>query len=288
RYLGKKGKLVLEFATVFGIYAAIIAYILGIGKSLSFLFFKNSSYTVLIGLLVGFIMSYLIWRGFRALKKYEKIGVSVILFLLIVIFFIFIKDVNPANLYYFNIGNVFLPFGVVLFALMSFHAVPELQMVLHKNEKLMKKALIIGTLIPIIFYILFAFVVVGFKGFVVIRPWGAQTIENMYGLYEEEMQKTGHKPTMMPTVIPEENLKKESSHIKGFTPEVFWLQKIKGDKKLALRPTSETLYTPMFALWVRSHRDLPLKLYQRGSVFRCDTKATRPLIRSREIIWIEG
>ncbi len=164
RYLGKKGKVLLEFATVFGIYAAIIAYILGIGESLSFLFFKDSSYTVLIGLLIGFIMSYFIWRGFRTLKKYEKIGVSVILLLLIVIFFIFIKDVNLTNLYYFNIGSIFLPFGVVLFALMSFHAVPELQMVLHKNGGLMKKALIIGTLIPIIFYILFAFVVVGFKG----------------------------------------------------------------------------------------------------------------------------
>ena len=31
-----------------------------------------------------------------------------------------------------------------------------------------------------------------------------------------------------------------------------------------------------------------MKLYQRGSVFRFDTKATRPLIRTREIIWIEA
>ncbi len=127
----------------------------------------------------------------------------------------------------------------------------------------------------------------GIKGFIIIRPWGTLTIENMYGLYEEELQKKGHKPTIMPSVIPESNLKKEASHIQGFTPEVFWLQTAKNEEKLALRPTSETLYTPMFALWVRSHRDLPLKLYQRGSVFRYDTKATRPLIRGREFNWIE-
>ena len=127
----------------------------------------------------------------------------------------------------------------------------------------------------------------GIKGFIVIRPWGALAIEKIYDLYEEELQKKGHKPTIMPSVISESNLKKESSHIKGFTPEVFWLQTEKGEEKLALRPTSETLYTPMFALWVRSHRDLPLKLYQRGSVFRSDTKATRPLIRGREFYWIE-
>ena len=125
------------------------------------------------------------------------------------------------------------------------------------------------------------------KGFMVFRPLAAITIENMFRLYEEELQKKGHKPTLMPLVIPEENLKKESSHVKGFTPEVFWLKEI-GKEKLALRPTSETLYTPMFKLWIRSHRDLPMKLYQRGSVFRFDTKATRPLIRTREIIWIEA
>ena len=124
------------------------------------------------------------------------------------------------------------------------------------------------------------------KGFMVFRPLAAMTIENMFKLYEEELQKKEHKPTFMPLVIPEANLKKESSHVQGFTPEVFWLKKI-GKEKLALRPTSETLYTPMFKLWIRSHRDLPMKLYQRGSVFRLDTKATRPLIRTREIIWIE-
>ena len=125
------------------------------------------------------------------------------------------------------------------------------------------------------------------KGFLVIRPWGAEIIENMYDLFENELKAKGHKPTFMPSVIPKKNLKKESSHIQGFSPEVFWLKDI-GGEKLALRPTSETLYTPMFKLWIRSHRDLPLKLYQRGSVFRLDTKATRPLIRTREILWIEA
>jgi prolyl-tRNA synthetase len=126
------------------------------------------------------------------------------------------------------------------------------------------------------------------KGFVVIRPWGAMIIENMYRLYEKEMQKTGHKPSFFPTVIPEKNFKKEESHVKGFSPEVFWLEKIKGEDKLALRPTSETSMYEMYALWIRSHRDLPLKIYQRANVFRYETKATRPLIRSREILWIEG
>lgn len=127
----------------------------------------------------------------------------------------------------------------------------------------------------------------GIKGFITIRPWGTLIIEKLYDLFEEELQKKDHLPVIMPSVIPESNLKKEESHIKGFTPEVFWLQTEKGEERLALRPTSETIFTPMFSLWVRSHKDLPLKLYQRGSVFRYDTKATRPLIRGREFQWIE-
>ena len=111
----------------------------------------------------------------------------------------------------------------------------------------------------------------GIKGFIVIRPWGTLTIENMYSLYENELQKRGHDPVIMPSVIPESYLKKESSHVKGFTPEVFWINNIEGEERLALRPTSETLFTPMFALWVRSHNDLPLKTYQRGSVFKLYT-----------------
>jgi len=54
-------------------------------------------------------------------------------------------------------------------------------------------------------------------------------------------------------------------------------------KKLALRPTSETAMYPMFALWVRSHQDLPLRFYQVVNTFRYETKHTRPLIRVREI-----
>ena len=126
------------------------------------------------------------------------------------------------------------------------------------------------------------------KGFIVIRPWGAMILENMYELYEKAMQKTGHKPTFFPTIIPEKNFKKESHHVKGFTPEVFWLEKIKGEDRLALRPTSETAMYQMYSLWIRSWRDLPLKIYQRANVFRYETKATRPLIRGREFYWIES
>ncbi len=164
KYLGTKGKHFMEFATIFGIYAAIIAYMLGIGESISFLVFGDSSYTTLFGILFGVGMSGLLWRGMKALKKYERIGVSIILALLLVIVILFFNKIEVVNLIYFNVGSIILPFGVILFALMSFHAIPEVEIVLNKDKKLMKRILIVGTLVSVTFYILFALVVVGFKG----------------------------------------------------------------------------------------------------------------------------
>ncbi len=86
----------------------------------------------------------------------------------------------------------------------------------------------------------------GVKGFVVIRPWGARVIDKMYRIYESALRATGHDPAIFPAVIPEGNFKREASHVEGFAPDVFWLEKVKGDDKLALRPTSETAFYDMF------------------------------------------
>ena len=128
------------------------------------------------------------------------------------------------------------------------------------------------------------------KGFLVFQPWSVLSMEKMYNLFEEALQKKGHMPYYFPTLIPEDNLKKESSHLSGFTPEVFWVTQggsKKLNKKLALRPTSETAFYQMFSLWIRSYKDLPFKTYQRANIFRYDTKATRPFLRNREFYWIE-
>jgi len=44
----------------------------------------------------------------------------------------------------------------------------------------------------------------------------------------------------------------------------------------------------MYALWINGRKDLPMKYYQSGTVWRYETKATRPLIRGREFLWIEA
>jgi len=129
------------------------------------------------------------------------------------------------------------------------------------------------------------------KGFVVFREWSVLCMDEMYRALEKEMQGKNHLPVWFPALIPEKNFKKESEHVEGFIPEVFWVTHAGREKlteKLALRPTSETAMYTMYAQWIRSWRDLPLKLYQRGQVWRHETRSTRPFIRSREFYWIEG
>jgi prolyl-tRNA synthetase len=129
------------------------------------------------------------------------------------------------------------------------------------------------------------------KGLIVFQPWSVLAMEKMYDYLEKTLQKKGHKPYWFPTLIPESNLTKESAHIKGFTPNVFWVThggETKLEEKYALRPTSETLFYQMFSQWIRSYKNLPFKAYQRANVFRYETKATRPFLRSREFHWIES
>ncbi len=123
------------------------------------------------------------------------------------------------------------------------------------------------------------------KGLYVWFPFGFEVRNRTYAIIRELLDKD-HKEALFPLLIPETEFMKEAEHIKGFENEVYWVTrggKNELDVKLALRPTSETAIYPMYKIWVRSHADLPIKIYQIVNTFRYETKHTRPLIRLREI-----
>ncbi|MGC8924182.1 MAG: proline--tRNA ligase [Candidatus Micrarchaeia archaeon] len=129
------------------------------------------------------------------------------------------------------------------------------------------------------------------KGMPVYMPWGFMAIDRMFRYLEQLLDATGHQKALFPVAIPENVFAKESEHIKGFEGEVLWITHggtTPLEERLVLRPTSETCMYPMFSLWIRSHSDLPLRLYQTTTVYRHETKATRPLIRGREVYWNEA
>ncbi|MFQ5941011.1 MAG: proline--tRNA ligase [Nitrososphaerales archaeon] len=129
------------------------------------------------------------------------------------------------------------------------------------------------------------------KGFIILRPYGYSIWETIRETADRMFKETGHQNAFLPVLIPESLLRKESEHFEGFKPEVFWVTHSGNDKlseRLALRPTSETLAYEVFSSWVRSYRDLPLKMNFWNTALRAEIKATKPFIRTSEFLWQEG
>jgi len=125
------------------------------------------------------------------------------------------------------------------------------------------------------------------KGMPVYKPYGYKIVLGILRTLESFLEEEGFESVWFPILIPYEIFSKESKHIKGFEEEVFWVLE-ENQKRLILRPTSETEMYYMFSLWVQSYQDLPIKYFMTNTVYRYETKATKPLIRGREILWNEA
>ncbi|MBT6519593.1 proline--tRNA ligase [Candidatus Woesearchaeota archaeon] len=127
------------------------------------------------------------------------------------------------------------------------------------------------------------------KGCYVIRPRGYKIWEAIQKYFDKIIKQHNVDNTYFPLFIPESFFQKEADHFEGFTPELAWVaNKDEGGERLALRPTSEAVMCDSFSRWVRSWRDLPLKINQWCNIVRWETKATRLFLRSREFLWQEG
>jgi len=92
-------------------------------------------------------------------------------------------------------------------------------------------------------------------------------------------------------LIPESYLERESDVVEGFDPEVAWVTHgghDELDERLAVRPTSEPIISPYMSQWIRSHRDLPMRLNQWCSVLRWEATDTKVFFRTKEFLWQEG
>ena len=109
------------------------------------------------------------------------------------------------------------------------------------------------------------------KGFVVLRPYGYAIWENIQKDLDARFKATGHENVAMPMLMPESLLKKEAELVEGFAPEVAWVTAGGSEpleERLAVRPTSETLFSDHFAHVLHSYRDLPMLYNQWCSVVR--------------------
>ena len=106
--------------------------------------------------------------------------------------------------------------------------------------------------------------------------------------FDGEIKALGVQNAYFPLFVSKSALEAEAEHVEGFAPEVAWVTK-SGQSELAepiaIRPTSETIMYPAYAKWIRSHRDLPLRLNQWTNVVRWEFKHPTPFLRTREFLW---
>ncbi len=126
------------------------------------------------------------------------------------------------------------------------------------------------------------------RGFMIIRPNAYSIWEKIQENFNEYLKNKKIKNAYFPLLIPESFFKKEAEHAKGFAPELAWIEKNDEGERLAIRPTSETIIYDSYSKWIRSWRDLPLKINQWCNVLRWEVKQTKPFLRTREFLWQEG
>ncbi|KAK6203568.1 uncharacterized protein RJT21DRAFT_119737 [Scheffersomyces amazonensis] len=129
------------------------------------------------------------------------------------------------------------------------------------------------------------------SGCYILRPNSYSVWEQIQDWFNIEIKKLGVQNSYFPMFVSSRVLEKEKDHIEGFAPEVAWVTRAGSselEEHIAIRPTSETVMYPYYAKWIRSHRDLPLKLNQWNSVVRWEFKHPQPFLRTREFLWQEG
>lgn len=130
------------------------------------------------------------------------------------------------------------------------------------------------------------------RGTMVIRPYGYAIWERIKAEFNSQIKKPeiGAQNCYFPLFIPERLLEKEKEHVEGFAPQLAVVTIGGGKKleeKLIVRPTSETIMYPLFAKWISSWRDLPLKINQWCNIVRWELR-TMLFMRTSEFLWQEG
>ena len=136
------------------------------------------------------------------------------------------------------------------------------------------------------------------RGCMIIKPWGYGIWERIQGELDRRIKESGHDNYYFPLLIPLSFIAKEADHVEGFAKQMavvthHRLKKIDGALKpdpeaelaepFIIRPTSETIIGDAFSRWVKSYRDLPLKLNQWANVMRWEMR-TRMFLRTAEFL----
>jgi tyrosine-specific transport protein len=172
--LGRKFQLFASVIFAFLFYAIMMAYIIATSFLISDVILWLTGYKppfFFCSTLFTIILFVVIARGLKlvdCLNRYLMLGLIACYLLLV---FTGISDVQPANIMRadWRYGIFAMPILVISF---GFHnLVPTLSSYLEKNANRLKRSLILGSLIPLIMYILWEYVILGIAPYTTAQEW---------------------------------------------------------------------------------------------------------------------
>ncbi len=167
-HLGKRARNIALFSNSLGLLGAVLAYTILGGQFLNGLLEPTLGGSITIYTLIYFgIGSAFVFFGIKAIEKVEFLGVVGFVMVLILILVRGWPEINMETFLELGEGirgDLFLPYGVVLFSLWGAALIPEMEEMLKGQKEKLKKAIPLGILIPIITYIVFIMIVVGITG----------------------------------------------------------------------------------------------------------------------------
>lgn len=161
KYLGKSGKYLMTLSTIIGVYGALTAYLIGEGKTIGTLLGIGSTIAMIFFFV---IFSAVIYKGLKVMKRWEFYLSIFMVLVLFAIIALALPNGAMDNLKHVDYNFFFLPYGVILFAFLGAIAIPEMKEIIITEKKRLRNAVIIGSLIPLIAYALFAIATVAVTG----------------------------------------------------------------------------------------------------------------------------
>src|SRR3989339_49558 len=168
-YLGKIPQAFSFVSVILGYFGVLLVYLIVGGQFLNSLlspiFGQSNLFYTFIYFLIATIIVYL---GISTISKFEFIA---LLFLFISFVLVFLKglpEFSLNNIFVWDLGfgiwDFFLPYGAIIFSLWGVGLIPEAEEMLRGNKKSFRRVIILSTLIPAIFFILFTIMVLGITG----------------------------------------------------------------------------------------------------------------------------
>ncbi len=162
KYLGSVGKKIMMLTMPITIYGALTAYLIGEGEIGTTLLSFAPAWVWSLVLFV--VASYVVARGIKTMSRIEFILIILFLVVTVVLAFFSFRSFDATHFTSINPLFLALPYGVILFSYLGAAAIPEIHEELKGKEYFLKKAIIIGSLVPIVVYLLFTVAIIGIVG----------------------------------------------------------------------------------------------------------------------------